>query len=261
MRGELEALGLSVHEDSFSWSRTPEEPSLSMANLWAEVPGAEPGLFIVATPLDSAPGASGTIPGANEGGSGAALLLELGRALHEQPLAYPVRLLFLDAELFDDEAPFLGSEHAYHVLSDSGALETVRLLLYLHQVGDSELEIRRDLYSDRPLRDIFFAAARSKGHADSFPSTAPYDEMRLGQWVFVTHRFQRVVALADLRYGGSEVPGAHWRTAQDDLAHCSAQSLEAVGTVVLVGLEKAAQRQLVVDHAARAAHPVEDGHP
>ena len=261
VRGELEALGLEVHEDAFEWASGPDAASVSLANLWAEIPGPEPGFFVVATPLDTAPGADTPIPGANEGGSGAALLLELARTLRDRPLPYTVRLLFLDAELLDEEAAFLGSEHAHLGLRESGALERLRLVLYLHQVGDRELEIRRDRLSDRKLRDGFFAAARRTGLSGAFPFQAPFDEMRLGHVVFTAHRFHNVVALADLRYGGSEIPGAHWRTAEDDLAHCSPESLAVVGAVVRAGLEAAAERQRTVDRATRAAPPVGEGHP
>lgn len=258
VRSELEALGLEVHEDAFQWTSAPAAAGLWLANLWAEVPGNEPGLFVVATPLDTAPGPG---VGANEGGSGAAVLLELARTLHERPLPYTVRLLFLDAELLDPEAAFLGSEHAHLVLRESGELAQLRLLLYLHQVGDAELEIRRDRLSDRKLRDRFFAAARSAGLSKAFPSEAPFDEVRLGHGVFTAHRFPHVVALADLRYGGSEVPGAHWRTAEDDLAHCSPESLAAVGTVVRAGLEAVAAHQRTVDRVTAAAAPADEGHP
>jgi hypothetical protein len=258
VRSELEALGLEVHEDAFQWTSAPDAAPLWLANLWAEVPGTLPGLFVVATPLDSAPGPG---VGANEGGSGAALLLELARTLRERPLPYTVRLLFLDAELFDPNAPFLGSEHAHLVLHESGELAQVRLLLYLHQVGDRELEIRRDLLSDRKLRERFFAAARRSGLGKAFPSTAPFDELRLGHAVFRDHRFPHVVALADVRYGGSEYPGEYWRTAADDLAHCSPESLAAVGTVVRAGLEAAAAHQREVDRVTGAAAPAGEGHP
>jgi hypothetical protein len=258
VRSELEALDLEVHEDAFQWTSAPDAPPLWLANLWAEIPGTEPGLFVVATPFDTAPGAGA---GANEGGSGAALLLELARTLRDRPLAYTVRLLFLDAELLDAEAAFLGSEHAHLVLSESGELGQVRLLLYLHQVADRELEVRRDRLSDRKLRDGFFAAARRRGLAKAFPSEAPYDEVRLGHVVFTEHRFPNVVALADLRYGGSEIPGAHWRTAEDDLAHCSAASLAAVGTVVRAGLEAVAAHQRTVDRITGAPAPAEAGQP
>jgi hypothetical protein len=258
VRAELEGLGLSVHEDEFRFASEPGAPEQVLANLWAEIPGTHAGLFIVATPLDTPPGES---PGANEGGSGAALLLELARALHERSLPYSVRLLFLDGDLLTSETAFLGSAHAHRSLAESGELQTLRLLLYVHQVGDRELEIRRDRSSDRVLREVFFSAARGAGLAAAFPSAAPYDDVRLGHRAFVARRFTRVVALADLRYGGPDIPGEHWRTPQDDLAHCSPESLAAVGTVVLTGLEAAAERQLVVDRASGAARPEEDGHP
>jgi hypothetical protein len=258
VRSELETLGLEVHEEAFEWASAPDAPPVWLANLWADVPGTEPGLFVLATPFDKAPGPGA---GANEGGSGAALLLELARTLRDRPLPYTVRLLFLDGELFDPNAPYLGSEHAHLVLSESGELEQVRLLLYLHQVGDRDLEIRRDLLSDRKLRDRFFAAAQKIGHEDVFPSAAPFDELRLGHAVFREHRFNQVVALADMRYGGSEYPGEHWRTEADDLAHCSPESLAAVGAVVRAGLEAAAAHQRSVDRIAGASASAREGHP
>jgi hypothetical protein len=261
VRGELEALGLEAHEDTFSWRSTPEGPELSLANVWADVPGPEPGLLAVATPLDTAPGREAPMPGANEGGSGAALLLELARTLRERPLPYTVRLLFLDGELLDENTPFLGSQHALLGLRESEELQRLRLLLYLHQVGDRELEIRRDRLSDRKLRDFFFAAAQRTGHAGAFPASAPYDELRLGHVVFARQRYPHVVALADLRYGGADVPGTHWRTPSDDLANCSAESLGAVGAVVRAGLEVVAERQRAVDRASGPAASTKEGPP
>ena len=258
VRGQLEALGLTVHEESFRWSPGEGRPELQLANLWAEQPGLMSGSFAVATPLDTHPDAG---PGANEGGSGAALLLELAQDLHETPLTYPVRFLFLDGELLDAKARFLGSEQAQRDLAASGALDQLHALVYVHQVADRDLEIRRDRNSERVLRDVFFDAARKEGLAAAFPRTAPFDDVELGHLVFLKHRFPRVIAFADLRYGGADVPGALWRTPSDDLEACSAESLGATGRVVLAGLRSLADRQLEVDRAKGAAHPKEGGHP
>jgi glutaminyl-peptide cyclotransferase len=247
VRAELEALGLEVHEERFVYTPQPDGTPLELGNLWAEVPGTYPGLYIVATPFDTAPG-SGTAPvGANEGASGAAVLLELARTLRDRPLAHTVRLYFLDAELLDPEAAFLGSEHAYLGLEETGVLPDVRLMLYLHQVGDSELEIRRDRLSDRRLRGAFFDVAARGGFGEEFPSAAPYDAKQLGHGVFVSHGFRRVVALSDLRHGGAEIPGEYWRTIDDDAAHCSPESLATVGWVVRAGLERLSERQATID--------------
>ncbi len=261
VRDELTVLGLEVHEDAFSWRPTPEAEEVTLVNLWADVPGPEAGLYAVATPLDTAPGRDAPIPGANEGGSGAALLLELARSLQERPLAYTVRLLFLDGELRDEKNAFLGSKRAYFQLRDAGAFEQLRLLLYVHQVGDRELEVRLDSLSDRKLRDFFFIAAQRTGHAGAFPANAPYEEIELGHGVFARNRFPHVVALADLRFGGPDVPGSHWRTPADDLANCSAKSLGAVGAVVRAGLEVVTERQRAIDRAGGAAAHRKEGAP
>ncbi len=258
VRSQLEALGLTVHEEVFQFRPSPELPELTLANLWAEVPGTRHGLFAVGTPLDTNPLAG---PGANEGGSGAALLLELARALHETPLPYPVRLLFLDAELLDADTAFLGSEHAFLAFESAHELEGLRAWLYVHQVADRDLEIRRDRSSDRALRDLFFEVARREGLSAAFPYSAPFEDMKLGQDVFVAHRFRRVVALADIRYGGPDAPGPLWRTPGDDLTACDPGSLEAAGRVVLAGLRAVAARQIVVDAATGAASEKEEGHP
>jgi hypothetical protein len=258
VRSQLEGLGFTVHEEGFRWAPGPGLPERELVNLWVEQPGVMSGLFGVATPLDTHPDAG---PGANEGGSGAALLLELARALHETPLIYSVRLMFLDAELLDAKTPFLGSEQMHHDLDSAGALAQLHALVYVHQVADRELEIRRDRNSDRSLRDPFFDVARREGLSAAFPRTAPFDDAKLGHGVFVGHRFPRVIVLADLRYGGPDVPGSLWRTPSDDLSACSATSLDAAGRVVLGGLRALAARQLEVDRAKGAALPGEGGHP
>ena len=258
VRSQLEALGFTVHEQPFRWTPDPDLPELELANLWAEQPGLMSGLFVVATPLDTHPDAGA---GANEGGSGVALLLELARALHETPLTYSVRLMFLDAELLDAKTPFLGSEQAHHDLTAAGAVAQLHALVYVHQIADRELEIRRDRNSDRALRDVFFDVARREGVSAAFPRTAPFDDAKLGHAVFVKNRFRQVIALADLRYGGPDVPGSLWRTSSDDLAACSPASLDAAGRVVLGGLRALAARQLEVDRAKGAALPDEGGHP
>jgi hypothetical protein len=120
--------------------------------------------------------------------------------------------MFLDAELLDAKAPFLGSKQMHHDLDSAGALTQLHAVVYVHQVADRELEIRRDRNSNRVLRDAFFDVARRDGVGTAFPRTAPFDDVKLGHRAFVAHRFPQVVALADLRYGGPDVPGSLWRT-------------------------------------------------
>ena len=90
-------------------------------------------------------------------------------------------------------------------------------------------------------------AAARQGHGAAFPSGAPFDASRLGHGVFVSHGYRRVVALADLRHGGDEIPGTFWRSVDDDLLHVSADSLAIVGRVVYAGLATLSERQATID--------------
>jgi hypothetical protein len=91
---------------------------------------------------------------------------------------------------------------------------------------------------------MFFRAADRLGHAKEFDRTAPFDQLDAGHVSFFDLGMRRVVALADVRFGGDEVPGAYWRTEDDDLAHCAPESLELTGRVVLAGLRDVSKRQL-----------------
>ena len=240
VREQLEALGLAVAVQEGRFQDTDGNKRV-LENLETVVPaGPSPvgsalrGEFVLAAPLDTAP-SDPPLLGANESASGAATLLEAARVLQDEPLPYPVRLLFLDGESLDP-ARSIGSELALEHLE----VAPVRLLVYVHQVGDADLEIRRDLSSHRVFRDIFFRAALEMGHADAFPMEAGFDQVPAGHREFFKRGLRRVVALSDIRFGGPDPPGPLWRTAGDNLDHISQDSLETVGRVLLAGLRDTA---------------------
>ena len=259
LRDALEGLGLevTVQEGRF---RDSDANTRVLGNLETVVPaGSAParevlwGEFVLAAPFDTVP-SDPPLLGANESASGAATLLETARVLLEEPLPYPVRLLFLDAEALDPRRS-IGSELALEHL----ATPSVRLLVYLHQVGDADLEIRRDLSSHRVFRDIFFRAALDLGQGAAFPMEAGFDQVPAGHREFFERGLRRVVVLSDIRFGGPDPPGPLWRTAADDLDHVSQHSLETVGRVLVAGLRRAATLLERVDaHVAgvRIADPV-----
>ena len=264
LREQLEAMGLAVtvQEGRFQDSEGNEHV---LENLQAVLPaGPSPvgsalvGEFVLAAPVDTVP-SDPPLLGANESASGAGTLLEAARILVDEPLPYPVRLLFLDGELLDPGRS-IGSELALEHLE----LPSVRLLVYVQQVGDADLEIRRDLSSHRVFRDIFFRAALELGHGDAFPMEGGFDQVPAGHREFFKRGLRRVVVLSDIRFGGPDPPGPLWRTAGDDLDHVSQESLETVGRVLLAGLRDTATRLERVDaHVAGVpfADPVEASGP
>ena len=256
VRRHLAALGLEPEEQSADVELSESEP-VTLVNLSALLPGSgadeRAGEFVLATPIDTAPAETFQLDGANEGASGVALLLEAARVLSSDPLPYPVRLLFLDGELFEDGKSF-GSALAW----DDLARRPVRLLVYVHQLADADLAVHRDLLSHRIFRDTFFEAAERLGHGLAFPRSAPFDQVPGGHRFFFERGLRQIVALSDIRYGGADPPGTYWRTAEDDLDHVSEQSLGVAGVVVVAGLRDVAAHLVRVDaHVRRPPAPAE----
>lgn len=258
VRDHLEALGLDVEERTRPVGMSDSDP-VDLVNLAALIPGTAAdavGEIVVATPLDTAPRDTFELLGANEGGSGSAVLLELARTLSRSPLPYPTRLVFLDGEVFEDGLR-LGIQTAVSELEG----HDVRLLVYLHQVGDADLEIRRDLISHRIFRDSFFRTAKRLGHADAFPARAGFDQVPGGHEYVFRRGFRQVVAISDIRYGGTETPGDFWRTDEDNLDHVSSESLGVVGEVVLEGLRDISSHLRRVDAHTQVTRPADDLEP
>ena len=122
-------------------------------------------LIVLAAPYDTRPFESFRFVGANDGGSGAALLLEIARNLTERPLAYTVRIYFLDGEAPQlAEEPdrtrkgLFGSRSLARDLVEEQQLAKIRLLVVFNRVADADLRIARDLYSHRIYRDEFWRA-------------------------------------------------------------------------------------------------------
>jgi hypothetical protein len=258
VRAHLEGLGLEVEERSRPVGLTDSDP-VDLVNLAVLIPGTAPdpiGEIVVVTPLDTAPRDTFELLGANEGGSGSATVLELARALARSPLPYPTRLVFLDGEVFEDGLR-LGIQVAAFELQG----HDVRLLLYLHQVGDADLEIRRDLVSHRVFRDSFFRTAARLGHGEAFAAQKGFDQIPGGHELLFRNGFRQIVALSDIRYGGSETPGDFWRTAEDNLDHVSSESLGVVGETVLEGLKDIGAHLRRVDAHSQVTRPADEPEP
>jgi hypothetical protein len=236
----------------------PDEPPTVVRHLAARIPGESPDSILLVAHYDTRPGT----PGANDGASGPAVLLEVVRQLVARPLPYTVEVAFVDADMGLDEkdptAPSLeGSRLLVDYLIEAGTLDIVRLAVVLRQVGDADLTIGRDLHSHRMHRETFFEVAEDLGYADVFAAGRGYVESRSSHRPFVEAAMPRVVVLHDPWYGGEEPPGEYWGGEHDTREHCSPESLEAVGVVTLAALRKISARlekvDLVSGRAARRA--------
>ncbi len=237
---ELRKLGLDPFTQSFE-APTPIGV-ITYNNVYVDIPPtAESGapssapIVILATHFDTKL-LEFEFVGANDGGSGTALLLELARCLlarERRTVTY--RVLFLDGEealrpYWAGEDNCYGSRHHVKELGKDGTLARVRACVLLDMVGDAELVLAMEGYSDARLVDLFFGAARRLGlgaHLGKKPHDIKDDHLR-----FLDAGIPSV-DLIDFEYGPSN---EFWHTGADRLDKCSAKSLEIVGRIVLEGL-------------------------
>jgi glutaminyl-peptide cyclotransferase len=161
------------------------------------------------------------VPGANDGASGVAVLLELARVLPED-LGKPVKLVFFDAEDnggIDDWEWLLGSryfvEH-YRPLPEA--------VVVVDMVGDSDLQIYYEYNSTPGLLEEIWDQAQRLGYSMAF--IPEYKHSMLDDHTPFVEAGISAVDLIDFNY-------PYWHTTQDTADKVSADSLEVVGNTLL----------------------------
>ena len=232
---ELRDAGAEVEEDSFTAS-TPIGP-IPMANLIAKFPGSGRETVIVAGHYDTKRFDDFRFVGANDGGSSAALLVELARVLNGQKRTLNCWLVFFDGEeavrtQWAGTDNTYGSRHLVEKLSESGELSRIKALILVDMIGDAQLRIPRESNSTPWLADLVFRTAQHLGYAKYFVGSQ--DAVEDDHIPFVNAGVS-AFDLIDLDYGPN---GSYWHTAQDTPDHCSPLSLTIVGRVVAASLEE-----------------------
>jgi hypothetical protein len=251
---QLERLRLDVVQQRVEVRVGDAEP-FDLVNVAGRIPGASEDAIVLVAGYDTTPVDSFPYVGVNEAGSGPAVLLEMARVIAEHPLPYTTWVVFLDGQAPSrpGEPPRnLGSKAFASRLSKEGVLNQIRLALVIEKVCDPDLQIARDLHSQRIYREEFWQAAARLGYTDVFLPTSGYESPNAGHRPLLDAGLRRVVALVDTSFGGGEPPGVYAGTADDDLAHCSAQSLETVATVALEALDVISRRLAKIDRFAEA---------
>jgi len=166
------------------------------------------------------------VPGANDGASGVAVLLEIGRILQRRTPSVGVDIVLFDGEDYGRNGEvagwFLGSEH---FAKNLGSYRP-RLAILLDMIGDRDLQICREVISERnagELNDYIWKIARESGSSafiDSVNHTVYDDHVPL------ISRGIKAVDIIDFDY-------PYWHTQEDTPDKCSPHSLEIVGQVIL----------------------------
>ena len=223
---ELRKAGIAVRVEAFD-AATPHG-RLPMANVVATVPGRRKDVIMIAGHYDTKWFREIAFVGANDGGSSAALLIELARRLHARPREYTYWVVWFDGE--EARETWTATDSLYGSRRMAGELGKSRqlpsALIVADMIGDRNLGIRREAGSTPWMNDVIWASATRLGYAAYFlpDSLAVEDDhapfMRLGI---------PAALLIDFDF-------PPWHTADDTLDKVSAQSLEVVGKVLLDAL-------------------------
>jgi hypothetical protein len=236
IRKELVAAGLTPVDQAFDAS-TPSGV-VHMVNIRATLPGqvAGKGRIVIGGHYDTKPFKNIRFVGASDAASSAAFLLELARALKGRQNALPIELLFLDGEEavcknWDDCGKPGNADHTYgsryyaQQAKKAGTTKDVRAFILVDMIADANLDIRRESNSTPWLNDVIFSTAKKLNRREFVDDPWPIEDDHLE---FLEVGIESV-DLIDLDYPA-------WHTADDDLQHVSAKSLQAVGDVVVAAL-------------------------
>jgi Zn-dependent M28 family amino/carboxypeptidase len=233
IRQQMAAVGVPLVEQTWT-AATPLGP-IRMVNLIATIPGTSQDRLVIAGHYDTKRFAGIRFVGANDGGSSAAMLIELARVLKARRNALTLELLFLDGEeavvQWQGEDRTYGSRHYVATARRDGSLRSLRALLLVDMVGDRDLLIKRDLNSTPWLTDLVWDAARREKHEAFSPESTQIEDDHLP---FIEAGVP-AVDIIDLDY-------EPWHTAGDTLDAVSARSLQVVGDVLLAALPQVEAR-------------------
>lgn len=170
------------------------------------------------------------IPGANDGASGVSALLELARATQNVRFENEVWLAFFDGEDHGplDDKMFLGSRNFSREL-DQTTVDRTRAFVLLDMIGDVNLTIPREVYSDPELLDEVFSIAEALEES-AFLNETGYRVV--DDHVQVAARGIPAIDLIDFDYGSKGPGGKYWHTLADNRTKVSGESLASVGRVV-----------------------------
>jgi Zn-dependent M28 family amino/carboxypeptidase len=188
-------------------SRTDESPQVIL--------GAHYDSRILAD-QDPGPGRNEPVPGANDGASGVAILLELARTLPSDSV--PAWLVFLDAE---DNGGLDGRDW---IMGSRAFVATLtfrpRAVIIVDMVGDADLNLYIEHNSDAALSAKIWAQAARLGYKQQFIQTAKYS--MLDDHTPFLEAGIPAVDVIDFDY-------PYWHTAADTPDKVSPKSLQIVG--------------------------------
>ena len=245
MMARLDSTAAEVVADTFTHVTTQSGDTLTLTNVLGRFAPQESRRILLLAHWDTRPtsdqaadsaGRATPVPGANDGASGTAVLLELAETLAASPPPLGVDILLVDGEDYGPgvEDMLLGAKRYGGVFSSDapevygGARPVYGVLLDM--VGDADPRFPVEGYSaqfaNAVVRKVWGAAERL-GFQDVFPNTV--GQNLTDDHVPLIEAGLPTANVIDFTYG----PGnAYWHTPDDVPENVSAETLGMVGAVV-----------------------------
>ncbi len=166
------------------------------------------------------------VPGANDGASGVAVLMELARVLpQETAKAQQIWLVFFDSE---DQGDLPGWDWIYGSRAFVDRLSgQPDAMVLLDMIGDADLNVYQEKNSDAELTRQIWQTAADLGYSKQIIATPKF--RMLDDHIPFIEKGIPAVDLIDFDY-------PYWHTGQDTADKVSAESLKVVGETLLVWL-------------------------
>lgn len=164
------------------------------------------------------------VPGANDGASGVAVLLEMARVMPADQKN--VWLVFFDTE---DQGHIKGWDWILGSKAYADALTVIpQAVIVIDMIGDADLNIYREKSSDQTLSDQIWQTAASLGYSDNF-----IDKDKFNMLDDHTPFLDKDIPALDI----IDFDYPYWHTTQDTADKVSAKSLAIVGNTLLAWLK------------------------
>ncbi len=174
------------------------------------------------------------VPGANDGASGVAVLLELARVLDVADTGHTICLAFFDAE-DNGNIPgwfwIMGSQAYADTLEDQPRCRAPQAVIIVDMVGDRDQQIFVERGGTPELSEAIWNQAADLGY-NSFLIPEPRFQLIDDHVPFLRMGIP-AITIIDFDY-------PYWHTVSDTLDKVSAESLERVGLVLETWLENGA---------------------
>jgi glutaminyl-peptide cyclotransferase len=237
--GQLKADGCVVEEHDFHGS-TPLG-SMAMKNIIAKIPGKNSPIILFATHYDTL--RMPDFVGADDGGSGTAVMLELARNLCSRKSNFNVWIAFFDGEEAQGQwtdrnsvnwtanNSTFGSREMAAGMAISGELKRLKAMILADMIGPTDLKVKRDTNSTPWLVDLLWNTAARLGYSNVFVNQ-PYPMGGDDHFSFL----RRGIPACDII--DFDVQTTYWHTPQDTLDKVDPRSLGVVGNVLAESLQE-----------------------